>query len=274
MTIYIFLLLFQGLYVCVCVFKSLEIQFNMCQLAQSAGMIFFSPFISCGSSLDTGYEKKQSYWFFHFYSMSIGDGKVLRLYSDSHAVLPQLAWAVNSHFPVFLRSERRKTGNCSFTVALIRGELDFPVFLRFERRKTGNCSFTAALIRGELDFPVFLRFERRKTCNCSFTAALIGGKLDFPVFLPFERRKTGICSFTAVPIGGKVDFPLFLRSEGRKTGICGFTAVPIGGKVDLPVFLRSERRKTGNSWYAAGTYGGYLSIWFFNIFSLLLLVGG
>jgi len=232
---------------CVCVFKSLEIQFNMCQLAQSAGMIFFSPFISCGSSLDTGYEKKQSYWFFHFYSMSIGDGKVLRLYSDSHAVLPQLAWAVNSHFPVFLRSERRKTG---------------------------NCSFTAALIRGELDFPVFLRFERRKTCNCSFTAALIGGKLDFPVFLPFERRKTGICSFTAVPIGGKVDFPLSLRSEGRKTGICGFTAVPIGGKVDLPVFLRSERRKTGNSWYAAGTYGGYLSIWFFNIFSLLLLVGG
>ena len=179
--------------VCVCVFKSLEIQFNMCQLAQSAGMIFFSPFISCGSSLDTGYEKKQSYWFFQFYSMSIGDGKVLRLCSDSHAVLPQLAWAVNSHLPVFLRSERRKTGICSFTAALIRGKLDFPVFL---------------------------------------------------------------------------------RSEGRKTGICGFTAVPIGGKVDLPVFLRSERRKTGNSWYAAGTYGGYLSIWFFNIFSLLLLVGG
>ena len=179
--------------VCVCVFKSLEIQFNMCQLAQSAGMIFFSPFISCGSSLDTGYEKKQSYWFFHFYSMSIGDGKVLRLYSDSHAVLPQLAWAVNSHFPVFLRS---------------------------------------------------------------------------------ERRKTGICSFTAARIRGKLDFPVFLRSEGRKTGICRFTAVLVGGNVDFPVFLRSERRKAGNSRYAKGTYAGYLSIRFFNLFSLLLLAGG
>ena len=43
--------------VCVCVFESLEIQFNMCKLAKSAGMIFFSPFISCGSSLDMGKRK-------------------------------------------------------------------------------------------------------------------------------------------------------------------------------------------------------------------------
>ena len=172
--------------VCVCVFKSLEIQFNMCQLAQSAGMIFFSPFISCGSSLDTGYEKKQSYWFFHFYSMSIGDGKVLRLYSDSHAVLPQLAWAVNSHFPVFLRSERRKTGNCSFTVALIRGELDFPVFLPFERRKTGICTFTAVPIGGKVDFPLFLRSERRKTGNCTFAAGPWGRNLLIRFFILFS----------------------------------------------------------------------------------------
>ena len=160
MTIYIFLLLFQGLYVCVCVcvFKSLEIQFNMCQLAQSAGMIFFSPFISCGSSLDTGYEKKQSYWFFQFYSMSIGDGKVLRLYSDSHAVLPQLAWAVNSHFPVFLRSERRKTGNCSFTAPLIGGKVHFPVFLRSERRKTGNCIYAAGTYGGSLSVRFLILF--------------------------------------------------------------------------------------------------------------------
>jgi len=169
--------------VCVCVFKSLEIQFNMCQLAQSAGMIFFSPFISCGSSLDTGYEKKQSYWFFHFYSMSIGDGKVLRLYSDSHAVLPQLAWAVNSHFPVFLRSERRKTGNCSFTADLNGGKVDLPVFLRSERRKSGNCSFTAVLIGGKVDFPAFLRSERRKTGNCRYAAGTYGGNLSIRFFI-------------------------------------------------------------------------------------------
>ena len=167
-----------------------------------------------------GLEEKTEILILSLYFMSNWNGKVLRFYSDTRASLPLLARALNSHFKVFLRSGRRKTG------------------------------------------------------NCSFTAAPIGGKLDFPVFLRSERSKTGICSFTAAPIGGKVDFPVFLRSERSKTGICSFTAAPIGGKVDFPVFLRSEWRKTGNSWYAADTYGGCLSIRFFFLFSLLLLLGG
>ena len=152
-------------------------------------MIFFLSIHIMWEFTRYGLQEKTELLILSFYFTSIGNGKVLRLYSDSHAVLPQLAWAVNSHFPVFLRSERRKTGICSFTAALIRGKLDFPVFL---------------------------------------------------------------------------------RSEGRKTGIRSFTA----GNVDFPVFLRSERRKAGNSRYAKGTYGGYLSIRFFNLFSLLLLAGG
>ena len=156
-------------------------------------MIFFLSIHIMWEFTRYGLQEKTELLILSFYFTSIGNGKVLRLYSDSHAVLPQLAWAVNSHFPVFLRSERRKTGICSFTAALIRGKLDFPAFL---------------------------------------------------------------------------------RSEGRKTGIRSFTAVLIGGNVDFPVFLRSERRKAGNSRYAKGTYGGYLSIRFFNLFSLLLLAGG
>ena len=140
-----------------------------------------------------GLEEKTEILILSLYFMSNWNGKVLRFYSDTRASLPLLASALNSHFKVFLRSGRRKTG------------------------------------------------------NCSFTASFIGGKLDFPVFLRSERRKPGICSFTAAPIGGKVDFP---------------------------VFLRSEWRKTGNSWYAADTYGGCLSIRFFFLFSLLLLLGG
>ena len=140
-----------------------------------------------------GLEEKTELLILSLYFMSNWNGKVLRFYSDTRASLPLLASALNSHFKVFLRSGRRKTGNCSFTAA---------------------------------------------------------------------------------PIGGKLDFPVFLRSKGRKPGICSFTAAPIGGKVDFPVFLRSERRKTGNSWYAADTYGGCLSIRFFFLFSLLLLLGG
>ena len=167
-----------------------------------------------------GLEEKTELLILSLYFMSNWNGKVLRFYSDTRASLPLLARALNSHFKVFLRSGRRKTGNCSFTAAPIGGKLDFPVFLRSKGRKSGNCSFTAA------------------------------------------------------PIGGKVDFPVFLRSERSKTGICSFTAAPIGGKVDFPVFLRSEWRKTGNSWYAADTYGGCLSIRFFFLFPLLLLLGG
>ena len=140
-----------------------------------------------------GLEEKTEILILSLYFMSNWNGKVLRFYSDTRASLPLLARALNSHFKVFLRSGRRKTGNCSFTAA---------------------------------------------------------------------------------PIGGKLDFPVFLRSERRKAGICSFTAAPIGGKVDFPVFLRSEWRKTGNSWYAADTYGGCLSIRFFFLFSLLLLLGG
>ncbi|XXG50005.1 hypothetical protein AAC387_Pa02g4055 [Persea americana] len=46
----------------------------------------------------------------------------------------------------------------SFTAALIGGKLDSPVFLRSERRKAGNCSFTAVPIGGKVDFPAFLLF--------------------------------------------------------------------------------------------------------------------
>jgi len=167
-----------------------------------------------------GLEEKTELLILSLYFMSNWNGKVLRFYSDTRASLPLLARALNSHFKVFLRSGRRKTG------------------------------------------------------NCSVTAAPIGGKPDFPVFLRSKGRKRGKCSFTASFIGGKLDFPVFLRSERRKPGICSFTAAPIGGKVDFPVFLRSEWRKTGNSWYAADTYGGCLSIRFFFLFSLLLLLGG
>ena len=80
--------------------------------------------------------------------MLIGNWKVSRLYSDTHAALPPLASAVNWRFPVFLHSERRKTGNCSFTAALVGGKVDLPVFLRSERRKTGNCTYAAGTCVG------------------------------------------------------------------------------------------------------------------------------
>ena len=63
---------------------------------------------------------------FHF--MSIGNGKAARLHSDTHAALPPLAWAVKSHFPVFLHWERRKSGSCSFTAAFMGGKTAFSSF--------------------------------------------------------------------------------------------------------------------------------------------------
>ncbi|XXG75421.1 hypothetical protein AAC387_Pa07g3935 [Persea americana] len=122
--------------------------------------------------------------------MSIGNGKAARLHSDTHAALPPLAWAVNSHFPIFLHWERRKSGSCSFTAALIGGKVAFPVFLRSDRRKTGNFSFTAALIGGIVGFRNFPSSERRKTGNCRYAGGTYGGNISilflilFPLLLP------------------------------------------------------------------------------------------
>ena len=85
-----------------------------------------------------GYKRKPNYLILSFYFTLIGNGTVLRLQLDTHTALPLLAWAVNSHFQVFLRSERKEPANCSFTAALTGGKLDSPVFLLYERRKTGT----------------------------------------------------------------------------------------------------------------------------------------
>ena len=48
---------------------------------------------------------------------------------------------------------------------------------------------------------------------------------------------------------------------------------PSAVKLQFPALLPYEWRKTGNLKYAAGAYGGNLSIRFYILFSLLLLVG-
>ena len=122
-------------------------------------MIFFLSIHIMWEFTRYGLQEKTELLILSFYFTSIGNGKVLRLYSDSHAVLPQLAWAVNSHFPVFLRSERRKTGICSFTAALIRGKLDFPSFLRSEGRKAGNSIYEKGTYGGYLSIRFFNLFS-------------------------------------------------------------------------------------------------------------------
>ncbi|XXG76369.1 hypothetical protein AAC387_Pa08g0734 [Persea americana] len=129
-----------------------------------------------------GPQEKTECLILSFYFMLIGNGKVLRLYSDTHAALPPLAWAVKSYFPVFLHCERRKTGSCSYS----GGKLDFPAFLRSERRKAGNCSLTAAPIGGKVDFQLFLHTERRKTGNCIYAAGACGGNLSIRFFFLFS----------------------------------------------------------------------------------------
>ena len=75
-----------------------------------------------------GLQEKTERLILSFYLMLIGNGKVLRLYSDTHAALPPLAWAVKSHFPFFLRSERRKTGNCTYAAGTCVGDLSIRFF--------------------------------------------------------------------------------------------------------------------------------------------------
>ena len=187
------------------IFKILEIQFNMCQLPKSACVIFFLSVHIIWEFTRYGLQEKTELLILSFYFMLIGNGKVLRLYSDTHAALPPLAPAVNSYFPDFLRSERRKTGNCRFTAVLTGGKMGFPDFLHSERRKAGSCSFTAALIGGKVDFPFFLHSERRKTGNCSNIAGTYGGNLSIQFFYHF---------FPSFACWGVVGRGLVPQSEG------------------------------------------------------------
>ena len=109
------------------------------------------------------------------------------------AALPPLSSAVKQHFPVSLRSERRKTCSCSFTAALIGGKVAFPVFLRSDRRKTGNCSFTAALFGGIVGFRNFLRSEWGKTGNCRYAWGTYGGNISILFLILFSLL---------LPVGG------------------------------------------------------------------------
>ena len=172
-TIHIFLLSFRGQYQHVSIAKV-----SFCDFFLSSHIIWeFTRY---------GQREKTELLILSFYSMLVGNGKALRLYSDTHAALPPLARAVNSHSPVLLHSEGRKNGNSSFTAARIGGKPDFPAFLRSEGRKAGSCSFTAASIGGKIHFPVFLLSERRKTGNFKYAPGTYGGNLSIRFFILFS----------------------------------------------------------------------------------------
>ncbi|KAJ8638892.1 hypothetical protein MRB53_015586 [Persea americana] len=194
------------------------------------------------------------------------------------AALPLLSSAVNPHFqvssaprganletafPGFLRSERRKSGNFRVTAVIIGGLTEVASGFKISRRPrfgpttSGLTRAWARVLRRFLDthaalplpawvanlhLPGFPNSERRKADNCSFTAALIGGKLAFPGFLRSERSKSGNCSLTAPLIGGKTAFPRFLRSERTKSGNFRVTAVIIGGLTEVASGFKISRR--------------------------------
>ncbi|XXG70897.1 hypothetical protein AAC387_Pa07g0276 [Persea americana] len=64
-----------------------------------------------------------------------------------------------------------------------------PVFLLSERTKTGNCNITAEYISGNPANSVFLPSQRRKTCSFNSPAYSSGGK---PARLPnlFQARRS------------------------------------------------------------------------------------
>ncbi|XXG65700.1 hypothetical protein AAC387_Pa05g3328 [Persea americana] len=145
-----------------------------------------------------GYKRKRNYLILPFYFTLIGNGTVLRLQLDTHTALPLLAWAVNSHFQVFLRSERKEPANCSFTAALAGGKLAVAalpllssavnrIFLFSSSVRGGKLAIAALppLIGGKVDFPVFLRSERRKTGNCRHPTGTFWLESFDPIFYPF-----------------------------------------------------------------------------------------
>ncbi|XXG82020.1 hypothetical protein AAC387_Pa10g0043 [Persea americana] len=134
--------------------------------------------------------------------MLIGNGKALRLYSDTRAALPPLAWEVDPHFPLFLHYKRRKTGSCSFTAALIGGKMDFPVFLRSERRKLAIAALPP------LSSAVKWIFQ--------LSSSLRGGKLAIAALPPLPSAVKSIFQLSSALIGGKLEIEFLQRVHAAK----------------------------------------------------------
>ena len=111
-----------------------------------------------------GLQEKTELLILSFYFTSIGNGKVLRLYSDSHAVLPQLAWAVNLHFPV---SSAPRGGKLEFAAL---PPLSSAVNLIFQ--------FSSAPRGGKLEFAALPPFSSAVMSIFQFSSAPRGGKLE------------------------------------------------------------------------------------------------
>ena len=129
MTIYILLHLFLGQYKYIYIYIYIQKPRNSIQHVSVDRVSSCDFFLSIHIMREfTRYRlhEKAELLILSFYFMSIGNGKALRLHSDTQAALLLLAWAVNSHFQVFLRSERKEPANCSFTAALTGGKLDSP----------------------------------------------------------------------------------------------------------------------------------------------------
>ena len=202
MTIYIFLLLFLGQ--CIYIQKPRN-SIQHVSIAKVGPWDFFVSIHIIWEFTRCGLREKTELLILSICFMLIGNGKVLRLYTRSFTAACMGGKLGFSGFPPLWEEENWKLQLYRLSR---RRKLDFPVFLRSERWKTGNCSFTAAPVGGKLDFPVFLRSERRKTGNRSFTAAPIGGKVDFPVFLRSERR-TGNCTYAAGTCVGDLSIRFF-----------------------------------------------------------------
>ena len=216
MTIYIFLLLFLGQ--CIYIQKPRN-SIQHVSIAKVGPWDFFVSIHIIWEFTRCGLREKTELLIISICFILIGNGMVLRLYLETHAALPQLAWAGESHSSVFLHSERWKTGNCSFTAVPIGGKVDFPVFLRSERRKTGNWSFTAAPIGGKVIFHL--------------SSAARGGKLETAALPLLPSAVMLILYFSSALRGGKLETAALPLLPTAVRWIFRFSSAPRGGKLEI-----------------------------------------
>ena len=184
------------------IFKSLEIQFNTCQLQKSACVILLSPFISYGSSPDMGYKRKQNYRFFHFilFWLEMGSscdfirtptqlyrclhGRQTRIFQFSStlrggkraiAALPLLSWAADWIF--------------QFSSALRGAKLEFAGLPLLSSAVNWIFQLSSAQRGGILAIAALPLLSSAVKSAFQFSSALRGGKLEIAELLRVHMAK-------------------------------------------------------------------------------------
>jgi len=179
------------------IFQCLEIQFSMCQMPKSACVIFFSPFISCGSSPDMGYKNKRNYWLFHF------------IWCQSE--MERTCGFIRTLTRLYRRLHGRQTRIFQFSSTMRGGKLAIAALPPLSSAVRLIFQVSSAVRGGKLAAEALPPLSSAVNSIFQLSSAVRGGKLATAALPPLPSAVKSVFQFSSALRGGKLEIAFTLR---------------------------------------------------------------